>query len=730
MKQLLQDMKSGETRVVDIPAPQVSTNSAIVRNAASLVSVGTERMVVEFARQSMLGKAHSRPDLVRQVVDKAKREGIATTIEAALNRLDEPMALGYSCAGTISEVGPDLVGFRVGDRVACGGGGHAVHAEYVSVPQNLLVKLPDSVDFESAAFATLGAVAMQGFRLAQPQVGERLAVIGLGLLGLLTTAIAQAAGCFVLGIDLDPARIALAAQMGATAALRRNAEEAAQAFSSGRGVDAVIICADTTSDDPVTLAGEIARDRAKVVAVGAVGLNIPRKQYYQKELDLVVSRSYGPGRYDVDYEEKGVDYPIAYVRWTEQRNMEAFIDLLAAKKIDISPLITHRFPIEDAAKAYGMLTAKNPEPFLGVVLTYPSGPSQPQPRVPNLEAPVVRLRPGEIIALGVLGAGNYARSTFLPAVKKVGGIAPLGIVSATGVSANHAAKRFGFGFSASDPETIFSDPAINLVAILTRHHLHAEQILKALEAKKHVFCEKPLANNEEQLNTLIPVLGKEEAPMMTVGFNRRFAPLAKEVKSFLEGRSEPMVVYYRVNAGYLPLDHWTQDPAQGGGRIIGEGCHFIDFLTFLVGQNPLSVSADALPDNGRYNQDNVILTLKYADGSIGTITYLANGDKAYPKERVEVFCGGRVAVLNDFRSLEMANKGHLKTHKSLFKQDKGHQACWAEFIEALRVHGQPPIPYDQVIATTRASFVALKALREGGTHTITPEPSSNEGWLK
>ena len=718
MKQLLQDMKSGETHIVDVPVPQPATKAALVQTAASLVSVGTERMLVEFAQQSMLGKAHSRPDLVRQVIDKAKRDGIAITIEAALNRLDEPMALGYSSAGTITQMGSKLEGFRVGDRVACGGGGYAVHAEYVSVPQNLLVKLPDSVDFESAAFATLGAVAMQGFRLAQPQVGERIAVIGLGLLGLLTTTIAQAAGCFVLGIDLDPLRIDMAEQMGVTAVLRKNAEEAAQSFSLGRGMDAVIICADTTSDDPINLAGEISRNKAKVVAVGAVGLNIPRKQYYQKELDLVVSRSYGPGRYDVNYEEKGIDYPVAYVRWTEQRNMEAFIDLLASKKIDIKSLITHRFPIDEAPKAYNMITSKSAEPFLGVILTYPENAGEPLTRVSNLNAPIVRLRPGEIIALGVLGAGNYARTTFLPAVKKVGGVAPVGIVSATGLSANHAARRFGFGFSGSDPETIFSDPAINLIAILTRHHQHAEQIQKALEARKHVFCEKPLVINEDQLVSVTSALQKEGAPLLTVGFNRRFAPLAKQLKAFLDGHSEPMVINYRINAGFLPLDHWTQDPTLGGGRIIGEGCHFIDFLTFLVGQNPVSVSADGLADNGRYNQDNVIMTLKYPDGSIGTISYLANGDKAYPKEHVEVFCGGRVAVLNDFRSLEMASKGKLVRKKTAFKQDKGHQACWAAFIEALRSHGQPPIPYDQLITATRASFMVVKALREGGIHTL------------
>ncbi|MCJ7696229.1 MAG: bi-domain-containing oxidoreductase [Anaerolineaceae bacterium] len=723
MKQLLQDMKSGQTTITEVPVPKPADNAALVRTAASLVSVGTERMLVEFAQQSLVGKVKSRPDLAKQVLEKAKREGLITTIEAAMNRLDQPMALGYSSSGTIVEVGSELQGFKVGDRVACAGGGYAVHAEYVAVPQNLLVKLPDDVDFESAAFATIGAVALQGFRLASPQVGEHIAIIGLGLLGLLSVAIAQAAGCSVLGIDLDPNRIELARQMGATAVLRKNAEEAAQSFSRGQGMDAILICADTKSDDPVTLAGEIARDKAKVVAVGAVGLNIPRKLYYEKELDFVVSRSYGPGRYDKGYEENGIDYPIGYVRWTEARNMQAFLDLLASKKINTLDLITHRYPIEEAPKAYQMITAKEKEPFLAVLLTYSSTEQKQVDQISNPNASIVRLRPGDIIALGVLGAGNYARTTFLPAVKKVGGVAPVGIISASGLSAQHAAQRFGFGFSGSDPKSVFTDPAINLVAILTRHHLHSSQILEALKRKKHVFCEKPLAINQSQLDKIAKVLGKEDTPMLTVGYNRRFAPLAKQLKAFLDGHSEPMIINYRINAGFLPLDHWTQDAKLGGGRIIGEGCHFIDFLTYLVGKNPSKVSAVGLSNNGKYNNDNIILTFTYPDGSIGAITYVANGDKAYPKERVEVFCGGRVAVLNDFRSLELANKGKITRKKTAHKQDKGHQAAWSAFLTALRNLGEPPIPYDQLIATTQASFAAVEALKKGVSIEIVPPTS-------
>jgi len=718
MKQLLQDMKSGETRITEVPAPRPAANAALVRTAASLVSVGTERMLVEFAQQSLVGKARSRPDLVRQVLEKARREGLLTTLEATTNRLDQPMALGYSSSGTILEMGSELEGFKIGERVACGGGGYAVHAEFAAVPQNLLVKLPDEVDFESAAFTTLGAVAMQGFRLAVPQVGETVAVIGLGLLGLLSALIARAAGCTVLGIDLDPERISLAQRMGFQAVLRKNAEEAASVTSRGDGMDAILICADTSSDDPITLAGEIARTKANVVAIGAVGLNIPRKLYYEKELNFVVSRSYGPGRYDSTYEEQGIDYPVAYVRWTEGRNMQAFVDLLATRQFDLSPLITHRFPIDKAASAYQMITAKEHEPFLGVLLTYPDQEARPEAKVTNPVAPTIQLQPTSVISLGVLGAGNYANAIFLPVVHNTGTVAPVSIISATGLSAQHAARKFGFAFSGSDPQIILDDPSINLIAILTRHYLHTSQILAALKAGKHVFCEKPLAIDAAQLNEVAQALAQEGNPMLMLGFNRRFAPLAVRLKAFLDGRTEPMVVHYRVNAGYLPPEHWTQEPLQGGGRIIGEACHFIDFLTFLVGANPLTVSARGLDDNGKYRQDNVVLSFSYADGSLGTVTYLANGDKSYPKERIEVFCGGRIGVLDNFRSLELAHRGKIKRVRSSLKQDKGHQAAWQAFLDTLRSQGLPPIPYEQLIGTTQASFTALQALRDGKTHPI------------
>jgi predicted dehydrogenase len=587
-----------------------------------------------------------------------------------------------------------------------------------------MVALPDGVDFDQAAFTTVGAIAMQGFRLADVGVGARVAVIGLGLLGLITTGIAAAAGCQVLGVDLNPDRVAMAEAMGAqTAVTRGEAVEAAGIFSRGRGVDAVLICADTDSNDPVELAGQIARDRANVVAVGAVGLEIPRGVYYPKELNLLVSRSYGPGRYDPDFEEKGHDYPIGYVRWTETRNMEAFLDLLAEGKLDVSPLITHRIPIEEGEKAYELITGE--EPYLGVLLTYGDMPRPKENRIPNHQAPAVRVKPGEIMALGVLGAGNYAQATFLPTVKKVGGVAPIGIVSATGVSAQHAAQRYGFGFAASDPDALLDDPAINLIAVLTRHNLHTPQVLRAFEAGKQVYCEKPLAIDRAQLDEMAAALQKEDQPLLMPGFNRRFAPLAVELKRFVDRRQEPLYAHFRVNANVIPPEHWINDPAVGGGRIIGEGCHFIDFLTFLVGETPVDVITQGLPDNGKYSEDNVVMTFSFPDGSVGVVSYLANGDKAFPKEYVEVFTGGRVAVLHDWRKLELVEKGRRKVRRRLLRQDKGHRAAWQAFLTAVQTDKQPPIPYEQLIGVTQASFAAVDSLRSGARVVIPSTPAAD-----
>ena len=714
MKQVLQNMRNGKTIVADVPIPQLRPKTALVKVAASLVSAGTERMVVEFAEKNLINKARSRPDLVKQMREKADREGLLPTIGAAFNRLEQPISLGYSSCGTIIGCGDGLQGFQPGDRVVCAGGGHAVHAEYNVIPQNLLAKIPDNVDEESGAFATLGAIALNGFHLAQVQVGESVAIIGLGLLGLIMTKIAQSAGCNVLGIDINPERIKRAKKMGVQAIIRPNAEKTCQSFTFGRGFDAILICADTPSSDTVELAGQIARDRAHVISVGVVGLDIPRKLYYEKELFFQVSRSSGPGRYDPLYEENSQDYPIGYVRWTEGRNLEAFINLIGSNKITVKDLITHRFPIDNAPAAYELITGRNQQPFLGVLLTYP-----PE----NKEGLITRIRiretensvspSGEPLSLGVLGAGNYANAVFLPAVVKSKNVNLQTIVSASGSSAQNAAQKFHFLHASSSEKDVLNDPTINVVAILTRHNEHARQVINCLDHNKHVYCEKPLAILDTDVEKIEKSLSKKNHPYLTVGFNRRFAPFSLELKRFLENRSEPIYAHYRINAGFLPPNHWQHDPEQGGGRIIGEGCHFIDFITYLVGQLPDTIYAQALRENGIYKQDNVLITMEYPDGSLGSIAYLANGDKSVPKEYLEVFSGGKVAVLNDFRSLLMVENGQRKELHSRLSQNKGHLASWQTFIHTIREGSEPPIPYKQLIAVSYASIAAVQSLNSG-----------------
>ncbi len=714
-------MRDGKTQVSQVPVPSPRRGFALVRTAASLVSAGTERMLVEFAEKSLVGKARSRPDLVRQVLDKARREGILPTLSATFNRLEQPMALGYSSAGVIVAVGEGLEGFQVGDRVACAGGNFAVHAEYAVVPQNLLAHVAGDLDLDCAAFTTLGAIALHGFRLAQPQLGERVAVIGLGLLGLLAAQIARAAGCQVFGVDVAEGRVERARSLGFTAVPRGDAESAGRAFSQGAGFDAVLICADTKSNDTVELAGLLCRDRGTVISIGAVGLELPRKLYYEKELTFLVSRSYGPGRYDPEYEERGRDYPLGYARWTEGRNLQAFADLLASGKVDVRPLITHRFPIEQAGSAYELITGKSGEDFLGVLLTYAQQTDQPL----TAAAQKVVFRPlpeggNAAPGLGVLGSGNYATALFLPNVVAVGGPERVAIASASGLTATHAAKRFGFAYAASSEQELLDDPRVTLLAVLTRHNSHARQVLAGLERGKVVFCEKPLALNDQELDAVAAALEKPGAPLLMVGFNRRFAPFAIQLKQFFANCGAPLSIHYRVNAGALPLSHWTQDPQVGGGRIIGEGCHFIDLLSFLVGQPPVSVNAQALPDGGTYRQDCVTLTCAFADGSLGTLSYLANGDKSFPKERVEVFGGGRVGVLDDFRSLELVRDGRRKVLHARLGQDKGHRAAWQAFLAAAAGGKPAPIPYDHLIGVTRATFAAMRALQSDAAEPVNP----------
>ncbi|MCJ7513222.1 MAG: bi-domain-containing oxidoreductase [Anaerolineales bacterium] len=712
MKQVVQDLRSGKTLVIDVPVPAVQPGMALVKTHASLVSAGTERMLVSFAGKGLVGKARARPDLVRQVVDKARREGVVSAIRAVRGRMAQPLALGYASAGVIVEVSPELAGFRRGDRVACAGGGYAAHAEYAVVPRNLLAHLPDAVDFECGAFATLGAIAMHGFRLAEAQVGERVAVVGMGLLGVLATGIAGGAGCPVLGIDLAPERVRRARSLGLQVVERSRAEREGAAFSKGEGFDIVLICADTESGDPVELAGRLARDRGRVIAIGAVGLELPRRLYYEKELSFQVSRSYGPGRYDPAYEEGGADYPAGYVRWTEGRNLQAVLSMIDQGLLNVRPLITHRIPIAQAPQAYSLISGKQPAPFLGVVLTYPE--PEPGSKAPSLRLVMRHPRPSAPadIRLGVLGAGSFAASTFLPAIRGVAGVQRVGIASAAGRRAADCARRFGFGYATSHEAEILQDPEINTVAVLTRHHLHAAQAAAALRAGKHVWCEKPLAVRPEEMEEVLQALASAQG-MLMVGFNRRFAPLVDRLRQALGDRREPMHLSYRVYPGRLPLTHWLHDPDQGGGRILGEGCHFVDLMTYLVGSLPVRVHAVGMADDARYRDDNVAISLTFADGSVGTLSYLAAGATEAGKERLEVSSGGRTAVLDDFRSLAIFGDGRNRAWRDRWEQDKGHARAWAAFVQAIREGGPPPIPYGDLFAVAQACLAAVQSLRSG-----------------
>lgn len=720
MKQLLQSTKDGTLIIAEVPIPSSQPGMVVVHNRVSLVSAGTERTLVNFAEKNMLQKARARPDLVRQVLDKVQRDGLLTTIETVQTKLDIPMALGYSSAGEVLAVGTGISDdFKSGERVACAGFGYAVHAEVVAVPKSLVVSIPPQVSFEEAAFTTLGTIALQGIRQATPQLGDNVAVIGLGLLGQLTIQMLKANGCRVFGIDLDPKRVLLARELGIDAAVARaNALSDGLQFTANRGFDSVLITADTQSDDPLVLAGELARDKGVVVAVGAVGMQVPRKIYYNKELDLRLSRSYGPGRYDPQYEEHGIDYPYGYVRWTENRNMQAFLHLVAAGKVNVKKLITHRFPIDQAETAYDIITGKTKAAFLGIVLTYSEHIEQKQHVV--LQTTSAKTSESKI-RVGMIGAGNFVGSVLLPAMRKVEDLSLQGICAATGLSSVHQGTQFGFVYACTDEDRILNDPELDLVAIVTPHNLHAQQVVAALNHHKHVFCEKPLSLNEDDLVTVIRAYQQAKDCHLMLGFNRRFAPLAVQLKDFVARVREPLLMHYRVNGGYIPLDSWIQDPAVGGGRLMGEVCHFVDFLSFLTGENPVSVYAQALPNAGRYADDNLSLILRYPNGSLGTITYAANGDKALGKERLEIFGGERAAVLEDFRQLHMVYQGKRREARLRLRQDKGHLGEWQALARALKEGKPTPISFVDIVSTTLVTLRAGESLRSGETIPVDGE---------
>jgi predicted dehydrogenase/threonine dehydrogenase-like Zn-dependent dehydrogenase len=721
MKQVLQHARTGEITVEEVPAPQLLPGCVLVRVAASVVSAGTERASAEFAKKSLLQKAKSRPDLVRDVIQKVQRDGVLAAMHSVRTRLDQPQNPGYSSAGIVISVGEGVNDLRPGDRVACAGAGFAVHAEIACVPRLLVAKIPsgvgEEVPFEQACFATLGAVTLHGIRTAEAKLGDMFAVIGLGLMGQITVQLLKAAGCRVLGMDINASRTELAQQLGADRVCSSSAafRDLCSEMSGGRGVDSVLITAETASSDPVNLAGAIARDRAIVVAVGTVGMEIERKAYYEKELDFRISRSYGPGRYDSVYEQKGRDYPIGYVRWTENRNMEAFLQMLAENKIDMRPLITHRFAIERAESAYELITGRSNEAFLGVVIQYAESGNDTRTLALVHDGAVGTTERGAHLSVGLLGAGGFAASILIPAMKESSRTRLTAICAATGSHAQSAGRKFGFQSCTTDESEIIGNSAINTVVVATRHNLHARQVVAALKTNRNVFCEKPLCLSEAELGTIVRTLskGKTSRPVLMVGFNRRFAPMTVRMKSFLGGISEPLALHYRINAGHLPPDHWVNDREQGGGRILGEVCHFVDLLMYLAGSPIVEVDARGIGSSARYSGDNVVASLRFANGSEGTISYLANGDRSYSKERIEVFGGGRAAVLEDFRRLELVQGGRKQTVVSRWRQDKGHRAEWDAFVESVVGGKDAPIPLEEIVCSALATFAIEQSLATG-----------------
>lgn len=714
MKQVLQSLKTGETSVVDVPCPNVKAGHLLIRTRVSLLSSGTERMLVNFGKANLLDKARQQPDKVRMVLDKIKADGLIPTLESVRNKLDRPLPLGYCNVGKVIEVGAGVTGFKVGDRVVSNG----YHAEVVCVPKNLCARIPDEVNDEAAAFTVIGAIGLQGIRLAQPTLGEAFVVTGLGLVGLVTAQLLKAHGCRVLGIDFDSHRLELARRFGVETVDLSAGEDpvaAALAFSRGRGVDGVLITASTKSSEPVHQAALMCRKRGRIVLVGVTGLELSRADFYEKELSFQVSCSYGPGRYDPLYEEGGQDYPFGFVRWTEQRNFEAVLDMMADRRIDVEPLISHRFPLEEAKKAYELVMGAGPS--LGILLKY-RDESQQSNEV--LRTSTVELAPRSSIradspVVGFIGAGNYSTQVLIPAFKRAGVNLEV-IASSGGVSGVHAGRKFGFHRATTDTESLLADPALNAVVITTRHDSHAHFVCRALEAGKHVFVEKPLAITERQLAEVIQtyeaVRAKGQAPILMIGFNRRFAPQVAKMKELLASVHEPKSLIMTVNAGMIPADHWTQDPNVGGGRIIGEGCHFIDLLRFLVGQPIVGVQAAAF---GRkpgviIPEDKVTITLSFADGSIGTVHYFANGHKSFPKERLEVFCAGRILQLDNFRKLRGYGWPGF-SRMNLWSQDKGHAAGVKAFVDAIRSGGPSPIPFDEIVEVTRVTFDVAEAIR-------------------
>ena len=710
MKQILQNMGSGETSLAKVPTPSCSNAGILVQSTNSLISIGTERMLVEFGKASMIQKARQQPDKVKMVLEKVATDGLATTVDAVKSKLDQPLPLGYCHVGRVLEVGATVTEFQEGDRVVTNG----PHASVVSVSRNLSAKIPDSISDEEAAFTVLASIGLQGIRLAEPTLGETVVVTGLGLIGLLTVQLLRAQGCRVLGIDFDEDKLALAREFGAeTVSLSKGEDpvEAGMAFSRGRGVDAVLITASTKSSDPVSQAARMSRKRGRIILVGVTGLELSRAEFFEKELVFQVSCSYGPGRYDSNYEDKGRDYPVGFVRWTEQRNFEAILDMMSDGRLNVKPLITHRFSFDDALTAYKTLS--DDKSTLGIILQYPDATKEElSEKTVTLKANV-SFDPTKPVC-GFVGAGNYASRILIPAYKKAGAQLHT-VLSRGGVSATHHGNKNDFHKATTDPKEVLENDEINTVAVVTQHNTHAEYVIEALKNGKNVFVEKPLALHMEDLDTIEQVYREVAEPAgarLMVGFNRRFAPQIIKMKELLEPVKQPKSFIFTMNAGAIPADTWVQDVDIGGGRIIGEACHYVDLMRYLAGSKIVSVQARRMGDTPtvEVTEDKASIILGFEDGSFGVINYFANGGKAFPKERIEVFAGDAVLQLDNFRKLKGFGWNGFKK-MNLMKQDKGQDACAAVFIDAVR-DGKPcPISFDEVMESSRVSIEIADQLR-------------------
>jgi predicted dehydrogenase/threonine dehydrogenase-like Zn-dependent dehydrogenase len=709
VKQVTQTLRTGKIEVEDVPVPTLSDKFLLVRNQASLISAGTEKTKIDIGNKNLLQKAKARPDLVRQVVAKIQREGLMNTLQTVNARLDAPSALGYSSAGSVVAVGGHVLGLQPSDRVACAGADYASHAEFVAVPRNLVAKIPDGVSDLEASFTTIGAIALQGVRLADPKIGETFLVIGLGLVGQIAAQILQANGCLTIGYDLNPDLVTRSETYGVHGAETVGlAEDQCLRLSNGRGIDGVIICAGTSSNELIELAGQVTREKGRVVVVGAVGMDVPREPYYMKEISLVISRSYGPGRYDPSYEEGGHDYPYGYVRFTEQRNMESFLQLLDLKRVDVQSLITHKFPIDDANQAYELIAGKRTEPYLGIVLTYPESATTNWQETTHTGR---RSSTGKI-NLSVIGAGNYATAMLLPNLAKDDRVIFNGLITASGRTAPSIARKFKFDFVCGTFEELLSANS-QAIVIASRHDTHAQLAEQAINNNLSVFVEKPLGITIDDLKMVHAAMSKKEDARLMIGFNRRFSPAASLVREHFKEVSQPKQINIRVNAGKIPATHWINDPEVGGGRLIGECCHFIDLAAFLSGSSPASVFAVGVHSSEKtpVTNDNLSITISMENGSVAHITYTSEGSSQLPKEYIEVFGGGLTAVIDDFQSVDLMTQE--KKRKVKFpSQDKGQKKMLEAWIDSL-VRGDSPITYREIMKSSTATILAVESLATG-----------------